>query len=163
MLAILPPKVIIAALTLATVLPLLPGKNPEAAWAFVRTMLTEAHQRSEHYYQFPTNKNCFDEYVAQAMTKEYYIDPETGEQKEQSKGTWWIDDNNTVEIFAMTQEEYDLFIEVYERCNSVQTYNNKIMTMITEEVAPYFEGQKTAQEVAALIQNKVSLFVMEDM
>jgi len=138
-------------------------KNPEAAWAFVRTMLTEAHQRSEHYYQFPTNKNCFDEYVAQAMTKEYYIDPETGEQKEQSKGTWWIDDNNTVEIFAMTQEEYDLFIEVYERCNSVQTYNNKIMTMITEEVAPYFEGQKTAQEVAALIQNKVSLFVMEDM
>ena len=51
-------------------------KNPEAAWSFVRTILTEDYQTTNYFWQFPTNKHSFEAYKEQAMKQEYYEDPE---------------------------------------------------------------------------------------
>ena len=40
--------------------------------------------------------------------------------------------------------------------------NNNVYNIITEEVAPFFAGQKTAKEVADIIQSRVSIYVNEN-
>jgi hypothetical protein len=61
----------------------------------------------------------------------------------------------------MKQAEYDMFMALYESCTNVYSYNEEMMTIILEEAAPFFEGQKTAQETANLIQNRIGLFMAE--
>ena len=135
-------------------------KNPEAAWSFVRTILTEDYQTTNYMWQFPTNKHSFEAYKEQAMKQEYYEDPETGEQVPQPTMTYEFD-GQQIDILALTQEEYDLFMRVYENCNSVTAYNQEINNIITEETAAFFDGQKTAEETAKIIQDRVSLYVAE--
>jgi multiple sugar transport system substrate-binding protein len=36
-----------------------------------------------------------------------------------------------------------------------------MMAIITEETAPFFKGQKTAEETAKVIQNKVGTYLQE--
>lgn len=136
-------------------------KNPEAAWSFVRTILTEDYQTTNYMRQFPTNKHSFEAYKEQAMKQEYYEDPETGEQVPQPTMTYYEFDGQQIDILALTQEEYDLFMRVYENCNSVTAYNQEINNIITEETAAFFDGQKTAEETAKIIQDRVSLYVAE--
>lgn len=135
-------------------------KDMDAAWSFVRTILTEDYQTSDYMFEFPTNKHAFETMLERAMTPEYEIDPETGEEVEVTD-TWWIDDDTTVEIGALTEEGYNQFMQLYESCNAVYSYDDAIMNLINEEVAAYFDGQKTAEETARLIQDRVSLYVME--
>ena len=94
------------------------------------------------------------------MKQEYYEDPETGEQVPQPTMTYEFD-GQQIDILALTQEEYDLFMRVYENCNSVTAYNQEINNIITEETAAFFDGQKTAEETAKIIQDRVSLYVAE--
>ena len=41
--------------------------------------------------------------------------------------------------------------------------DDTIMEIVNDEVQSYFDGQKTAQEVASLIQSRVSTYVLESM
>ena len=144
----------------------------DAAWSFVRELLLEENQADEYMYQFPTNKHAFETYVEQAMTAHYEIDPETGEPAidpetgekiEISTGGIGYGDDFMVELYSMKQEEYDAFMELYESCTNVYSYNDSVMSIIADEAAAYFEGQKTVEETANLIQNRISLYVAEQM
>lgn len=136
--------------------------NVDAAWSFLRTFLTEEYQTKEYMYQFPTNKHSFDAMVQQMMTKEYETDPETGEQVEIPKATIWYDENNQTSVYAMTQEELDSFMTLYNNISSTYAYNQEIYDLITDQTEAFFNGQKTAEETAKLIQSSVSLYVFEN-
>ena len=66
-----------------------------------------------------------------------------------------------LDIYAMKQEEYDALMALYERCSSVYSSDQEIMDIIMEEAAAFFDGQKTAEETANLIQNRLSLYMAE--
>lgn len=136
-------------------------KNPDAAWSFVRIYLTEEFQTKNGMWQFPTNKNAFEKYKEDSMKQEYTTDPETGEQIPVSNHSYGFSDGTEIQVYAMTQEEYDSFLRLYESCNSVTAYNQEISNIISEETAAFFDGQKTAEETASLIQNRISLYISE--
>ena len=136
-------------------------KNTEMAWEFIRQYLTEEHQTQEYMWNFPTNRHSFEAYAEQRMTPEYETDPETGEQKESAKGWYWFSEEEEIPIYAMTQEEYDLFMEVYEKTSGISTCSEDINEIIDQETEAFFAGQKTAEETADLIQNRASLYVFE--
>lgn len=94
------------------------------------------------------------------MEKQYTTDPETAEQVEQSVGGWGWDDLY-VEIYAMSEEEAQALRELIASVKYSYSYDKTIMVMITEECSSFFAGEKTAQETAALIQNRVSIYVNE--
>ena len=50
----------------------------DAVWEFISRILTEEHQKKEHYYQLPTNKAIFDEMMEKEMTPEFdeFYNPE---------------------------------------------------------------------------------------
>lgn len=133
--------------------------DPEAAWSFARELLLAENQADVWY--FPSNKEAFDAKVEQAMTKRYTTDPETGEQVEVSQGGIGYGNDFMVDLYATTQEQYDAFMDLYERTQSVYSYNTELTEIVQEECAAFFAGQKTAEETANLIQNRVSLYVAE--
>lgn len=136
----------------------------DAAWSFVRELLLEENQDSDVLWSnFPSNKHAFEAAAKEAMTPRYYTDPETGEQVEESQGGYGYGNDFEIEIYAATQEQYDMLLELYERVNSIYSYDNTIMELIQKDAAPFFAGQKTAEEAARLIQSSVSLYVAEEM
>lgn len=61
----------------------------------------------------------------------------------------------------MTQEEADSIRQVISRIDGRYEYNDALMEIITEEIAPYFAGQKSVDEAAEVIQNRVQLYMNE--
>lgn len=136
-------------------------KDKQGAWQFIRTVLTKEFQQNNIWGEFPTNREAFDEKLKEAMTPEYITDPETGEQVEQPKGSWGWDKDLVVDMYAMTQEEADQVMELINTTNRIYAYDQAIFEIISEDTAAFFNGQKSAEETAKLIQNRVSLYVNE--
>lgn len=143
-------------------------KDKDGAWQFVRTLFTEEHQREVNYYGIPTNAALFNEQLKSLMTIEYqtdadgnYILDDNGEKIVNPKATYWFDENNQYEIDVLTQEQIDQIMALYNSTNLVQNDDESIMSIITEETAGYFAGQKTLDDTVRLIQNRVSLYVAE--
>lgn len=135
-------------------------KDKDAAWSLVRTLLLEENQTEDYVYRFPTNKHAFETYKKKAMTPEYTTDPETGEQVEVSTGGIGYNDFS-VDLYAIKQEDFDAFWALYESCNTVTSTNQEVTNLITDQAAAFLDGKKTAEETAKLIQDQVSLYMME--
>lgn len=121
-------------------------KNQDAAWSFVRTLLTREYQEN-NTYGFCTNRELCEENIQSMVGESYYsYDQVTGKEKE----------------IIFTQENADLITDLINNTSMVADYNtSQINDIINEEVAYYFSGEKTAQDVAATIQNRVSIYVNE--
>lgn len=121
-------------------------KNQDAAWSFVRTLLTREYQEN-NTYGFCTNRELCEENIQSMVGESYYsYDQVTGEEKE----------------IIFTQENADIITDLINNTSMVADYNtSQINDIINEEVAYYFSGEKTAQDVAATIQNRVSIYVNE--
>jgi ABC-type glycerol-3-phosphate transport system substrate-binding protein len=134
--------------------------DKDAAWQFIRTLLTEDYQEQNGWGGFPTNQKAFDSMLETAMTPDYITDPDTGEQVEQSKGSWgWGD--LTVDLYALTQAEADQFTQLIDSTDKIYSYDQDISNIINDETQAYFAGQKSAADTAAMIQSRVSLYVNE--
>lgn len=135
------------------------SKNQEAAWEFLRYYLTDEYQ-DDLEYGWPIKLSSLDKLVAKAQEKPYYED-ENGNKVEYDE-TYYL---NGVEIKlnTMTQEDCDRVISFLKSADHVQSYNNSIMTILDEECAAYFEGQKSAKEVADIIQSRIYIYVNENM
>jgi ABC-type glycerol-3-phosphate transport system substrate-binding protein/sugar lactone lactonase YvrE len=142
-------------------------QHKDGAWEFLRTFLTEEYQKENTWWGFPTNKAAFDAKLAEAMKVEYQTDEngdfvldENGEKIEISKGTWGWDELE-VEIHAITQEEADQIMELINNTNVTFNYDEKMYNVIVEEAGAYFSGQKSAKDVADIIQNRLTTYVNE--
>lgn len=155
-------------------------KNKDAAWSFIRFLFTEDYQFGDSEgasggisigstsavsmrysgWGFPTNQKAFDRVVKQAMEKQMGKD-ENGNEIEISHGSWWVDDGIEVQMYAATQEDVDMIMDLINNVDSAVSFDQDIYDIISEEVQPFFEGQKTAQDVAGIIQSRVTIYVNE--
>ena len=53
------------------------------------------------------------------------------------------------------------FTSIIERIHSSVNTNPKILEIVLEEAAGYFEGQKSADEVCKSIQNRITMYLAE--
>ena len=80
---------------------------------------------------------------------------------EGTHGYGWDDVN--IEIESATDEEVEGFLAILEKADELQYQDTAIMAIIEEEVKPYFEGQKSVDEVADIIQSRVDIYLKENM
>lgn len=66
-----------------------------------------------------------------------------------------------ITVYAATEEEVALIRHLLEKAEPVKMSSPVIMNIIQEEVWGYFHGQKSVDDVARVIQNKVSLYLSE--
>ena len=120
------------------------GDCKEGAWAFMESVL----EKDELGAYFPTKKEMLEAELAEAMeTKE----PEV----------WGYDDWQT-EIGAATVEEVDAVKAIIDMAKLKTSADQTVFNIIKEEAAAYFADQKSAEEVAKIIQSRVSLYVSEN-
>ena len=141
------------------------SKNKDAAWAFLESFL---RQESRSPFAFPILKKEFERKIEDACKVKYCYDEEgnlqydeNGQPLQERKTTWEYGSFNA-EIYAATEEEIAELRKLLKYTNCNQT-EEKIREIINEEVRPYFEGQKTASEVAEIIQNRIQLYLFENM
>ena len=123
--------------------------NKEAAWEFLKYFFTEEAQKAlESKYQSPVLTSVFEEQIEKALN----LDPNVG-------GSMLFDISGyPTQISAEMAEGYrDLIYGM----NSLGSYDYEIRDIVLEEAAPYFYDQKSADDVIALIQNRVQTLVDE--
>ena len=112
-------------------------------------------------YGFPIRKASLEKQFEEDMTPDYYED-ENGNKVEQPKTTWGWDDFE-MEIMAATQEEVDAVKKLIESAEKISgSVDEQLVNIITEESEPFFKGQKTAKDVAGIIQNRIQIYVNEN-
>ena len=146
-------------------------KDKEGAWSFMREYLMPQYADMDEGmvggYSLSTNKADFEKMVEQSMKKEYQLDEngnqvldENGQPIEVPKYTYGFNDL-TVEVYATSQEQYDQFMALYNAIDSVSTYDENIYNIVNEVAGGYFNGDKTVQDTAKQIQDRVTLYVNE--
>ncbi len=132
------------------------SKNIDAAWDFVKTMLDDSIQQD--LWDFPVTRSALDTLLQDAAQPETYVD-ENGETQVVESSTYIGDTEYTME--PLTQEQVEDFKSLIDGAFCSGSYDADIMNIISEESAAYFSGDKTADDVAKLIQNRVSIYLGE--
>ena len=140
-------------------------KDKDGAWGFIRSLLSmDAQMQSP---AFPMLKSAFEQQAQAAMQQDYVTD-EDGNPILDASGNpipvvlYTIGFfSETVDVYAVTSEQYQAVCDLINQTKSVFTFDENIMNILTEEAAAYFAGAKTLDETAAMIQNRVSLYIAE--
>lgn len=137
------------------------SKVKDAAWEFLKTFLTKEYQGDRNnLYSNPTRQDAFDMLVKSKTATEKYTD-ELGNEVEPLESGWGWDDLN-VEIGPLTEKQAQMYIDLVNNTDKTGEYNNEIGQIITEEAKAYFSGQKSLDETADVIQNRVKTYVNEN-
>lgn len=124
-------------------------EHKDVAWQFAKTFMSEEYQNSEFAWGIPTTQAGLDNFIYEAQHME-------GEH-----GYSW--DDVEMSITDATDEEVAEFLAIVEKADELQYQDTAIQKIIEEEVAPYFAGQKSVEEVADIIQSRVDIYLKENM
>ncbi|WP_044915978.1 ABC transporter substrate-binding protein [Butyrivibrio sp. WCE2006] len=133
-------------------------KNKEAAWEFMKSFLVDDYQ-DRLDYGFPIKTSALEAQAEKAQHKPYYIDSD-GKKVETSES--WHAGGQDIEITEMSKEETGKLMDFIKSLTNTVSYENKIWTIIYEEADAFYEDQKSAEEVADIIQSRVSIYLSEN-
>lgn len=131
--------------------------NLDGAWQFVRYYLTDENQENLDW-GLPVSRKAFDAKAQEALEKPYYLD-ENGNKVEYDN-TFDINGESIV-IDPLNQAQIDQLVNALTSTTKAVYYNSDIENIISEETAAFYEGQKSAEEVAKIIQSRAQIFVDE--
>lgn len=131
-------------------------QNKDAAWDFLREILLprysdiDAMERDGRFTSIPVNRSDYD-LMIQCM-------------KERDLMTEWeLAGFPIIEIHRSTDEEIERFEDLVNGIETINLYDQTIYDIAYEVAGAYFTGDKTLDEVAQLIQDRVSLYLQEQM
>ena len=158
-------------------------RHKEGAWAFIRQSLLpgaadptgagRSAMNLERVSGFPINKHDFEEYMAPDWLTDSagsVVLDKSGSPIEDPSVVLSVPETQGGEIYSV-MEVYELFdddvrrerfLELYNAAVPSQHIGPELLTIIREQVQPYFAGDKSVDETAALIQNRAQLYIGEN-
>lgn len=134
------------------------GENQDVAWEFVKSFFTEEYQDALEY-DFPTRVSSLKKLEEKAWEKPFFID-ENGNKQEYDD--YFYVNGMEIPVEPMTAEETAVLVDYLKSLNKLCIYDETLYNIIEEEAAGYFEGQKSAKEVADIIQSRAKIYVSEN-
>lgn len=136
-------------------------KNPDAAWQLVRQFLlpdTQSLFGCDHVYHpgFPLRRDALLE-AAASLTDldedhwDYYVHYSYFEQA--AAGDYWRQ--------GITQKQVDDFMTMLDSLHPAATLDDLVETILYEEIAYFYDGVRSAEETASIIQNRVQTYLSE--
>jgi ABC-type glycerol-3-phosphate transport system substrate-binding protein len=127
-------------------------KNSKTAWNFI-TYLLSADLQTPKVLQgmLPLRKSNLDELYEQAKEETGTIMGGSGPGL----------DYYQYEVRGATDEELSALIDLINAADRIRVNDLKIDEIIMEEAGAYFRGQKSAAEVADIVENRVGIYVKE--
>ena len=140
----------------------------DVVWDFLRIFMTRDYQES-CVWSLASRKDIFDEKAQEAMTIQYQKDEDGNEilDEEGNKipiaryGRWNEATGQQEEVYAIEPEQVAQLRELIASTEKRANYDNAIFNIVNEQAAAFFQGQKSAEEVAKLVQSKANIFVNE--
>ena len=132
-------------------------QDKEAAWEFLRQMLLpkydqEKIREGEGPRRIPMNREDFDTVRRVAQSAGFV--PKT-------QGFGKKPDNVWVECHQVTDEEWEQYEGLINSITKIDMYDSNIYNIVWEAAGAYFAGDKTLDETVALLQNRVGLYINE--
>lgn len=143
--------------------------NPEGAWEFIRYyVLNQDFGGGWIQNGFPLVQKNFDRAMNRAMERNYVFDQETGEQCAVPVIVYqdpnrFNGPDRSICIYEASREDVDAVKELIGKADGRFRYYPEIQRIINEEAQAYFTGQKSLDAVTELIQNRVELYLQEQM
>lgn len=150
--------------------------NKDGAWAFLEKMLARDVVDDWSFYGFSSKKSTFAAQKEKSTRIEYILDEngdpyldENGEPVIMGQGGGWTmigDDGEewTFNTHPLTEEEADIVEKLLKGAVLFgYDYDEDIFKMIQEEAEGFFKGDKSAEETISVIQNRVGLYLKENM
>lgn len=146
------------------------SEKKDGCWAFLESVLSiSASSRNFYYMGFPVRKAELEKILDKASKPQYILDEkgqpmldENGQPIEQGYGGMGFGDGTTIEGRALTESEVEQIKEVINVAKPVFENDQQIMSIITEEAAGYFQGQKSVDEVVGIIQSRVKMYISQN-
>ena len=143
-----------------------------------------------YYNGFPTNEAVFDKMMKAEATPTFgetvfsstYVvgnngtssDGGLGEREpyysgatndkgahEQPKTTYGFGGDFTIEVYAMTEQEKEVILDLFKNTTTFMRYDSSLSDIINEEIQPFFKGEKSAADAAKMIQSRATIYVNE--
>lgn len=138
------------------------ASNSEGAWNFVKYFLSDEYQdifTTNDSYRFPIKKSSLEKLAEAAKERPYWEDEEGN--KEYYDNTYW-NGSSSINIGVNTDEDNQRLIDFINSTENISRNDDQVNNIINEEAGAYFEGQKSAADVAEIIQNRVSNYIAEN-
>ena len=142
-------------------------RDKEAAWEFLRSFITYDAQQSS-WDGIPLSLKVYQEKLDKAMTPEYeknekgeYVLDKNGKRIQIPVGSIWMEDGSEKMVYNMTREQADKLWDAITSCEKIWEEDNALYSIVFEQAQAYYAGQKSAEDVARLIQSKALIYVNE--
>ena len=142
--------------------------DPDAAWQFLRRFYTADYEDSLTY-NLPLRRDSFAKRIEAAMEVNYekdaagnYVLDENGEKIPEAVYNIGIGTEN-ISVYSLTQAQADKIYAVVENVTRHMETNTELFDIVNEEAQAYFAGQKSAEEVADIIQSRAGIYLREQM
>lgn len=143
------------------------SEKKEGAWAFIRSLL-EGDYQNKYVDFFPLLRSAFDKMAGEAMRFVTW----TEENGDKTKGG----EGSTIALGQRTSENHDFRVYLYpakeeevtairgliESIDRMERFDETVLSIISEEAGAYFNGQKSVDEVVAVIQSRANIYMNEN-
>ncbi len=141
----------------------------DGAWQFVRRFFTRQYQDisgndkflQSGYTGFPVRKDCVENLIQRfTATEDYEQDGKwvTALKPNDYSISW---DGYEIEVGPLGKSGEEMLRELLSNASCKQGIDPTIQDIIMEESKAYFAGEKDAEAVAKIIQNRVSIYMNE--
>lgn len=127
------------------------SKNKDGAWAFMRTFLEDDYQNNLTW-EIPVKKSAFEAMLQREKEKS---------NNEENLGSWWYDDVE-IQLKPLTDEDFELIKDLVYNVNKIASTDEALLNIIKEDADAFFNGKKSAKDVASLIQSRAQLYIDEN-
>lgn len=131
----------------------------EGAWEFARYYLTPEYQESGDFVGMPLSRSLLEKQL-EDTTRQPWREDEEGNREYYDNPYYLNGEQITLEPF--TQSEAQEVLRFIESVDRRAYYDQEVLQIVDEETGAFFSGQKSAQEVASVIENRVQLYLDEN-
>ncbi len=130
------------------------SNHKEGAWEFIKFYLNAP---VTNLRAFPTVRARLEEYLQEATETEYYVDEKTKEPiQEMQKGMW-----GDIRVYAADPQEVQAVRDIIALVDRESRTFDYYRYALEEEAEAYYRGEVSAEEAAAGIQSRMSLYLQE--
>ncbi|MCQ2520604.1 MAG: hypothetical protein MJ107_08755 [Lachnospiraceae bacterium] len=121
--------------------------NVDGSWQFLKKFFMPMEPTHTNLDGFFVNKESFEKYISM--------------QKDHGYGGSWSSGGVSIEIEGVRDEDIEAVRKLVEIAKKPGAYDDSIYQILSEELEPFLKGNKSAEDVANVLQSRVSIFLAE--
>jgi ABC-type glycerol-3-phosphate transport system substrate-binding protein len=135
------------------------AENKEGAWEFVKFMLTKAAIEQNNNNSLPIVTSRLEKLAVNSFEK-YYIN-EAGERVNNRLYETRANTDIEVKLPDLTEADVSEIMLQIDKIDGILRNDLSLVTILNEEMNNFLDGRTTAEETAAMLQDRVSTYLSE--